>query len=78
MSLSVFTALVGLLVAPGGVHPVPGRDVDPVDRARRGGVGCAQHVVRCRHRPGDEAHAQAADPVGPRGTAAMRWRWACS
>jgi protoheme IX farnesyltransferase len=39
MSLVVFTALVGLLVAPGGVHPVLAFSFDPVHRDRRGRVG---------------------------------------
>ena len=51
MSLVVFTALVGLLVAPVAVHPFVGFAVDPVHRDRGRGLGCAEHVVRRRYRP---------------------------
>jgi protoheme IX farnesyltransferase len=63
MSLVVFTALVGLLVAPGGVNPMVGFR-DPVHRAGRGRVGRAEHVVRRRYRRGHEAHARRPVPGG--------------
>ena len=43
MSLVVFTALVGLLVAPGHVHPVIGLDRVAVHRGRRRRRRRAQH-----------------------------------
>ena len=56
MSLVVFTALVGLVVAPGHVHPVLGVHRAALHRGRRRRRRRAQHVVRRRHRRGDDAH----------------------
>jgi protoheme IX farnesyltransferase len=64
MSLVVFTALVGLLVAPGGVHPMVGFCGDPVHRAGRGRVGRAEHVVRRRYRRIMRARARRPIPSG--------------
>ena len=50
MSLVVFTALVGLLVAPGHVHPVIGFTALLCIAIGAGAVRRAQHVVRRRHR----------------------------
>ena len=50
MSLVVFTALVGLVVAPGHLHPVLGFTALLVHRGRRRRRRRAQHVVRRRHR----------------------------
>jgi hypothetical protein len=65
MSLVIFTALVGLVIAPGHVHPVLGVHRDPLHRGRRRRLRRAQHVVRRRHRRGDVAHRQPADPARP-------------
>ena len=73
MSLVVFTALVGLVVAPGHVHPVIGVDGAAVHRRRRRRRRRAQHVVRRRYRRADGAHRQPADPARPRHAAARRW-----
>ncbi len=62
MSLVVFTALVGLVVAPGHVHPVIGLDRADLHRGRRRRRGRAQYVVRRRHRRPHGAHRGAADP----------------
>ena len=56
MSLVVFTALVGLVVAPGHMHPVIGVHRAALHRGRRGRGRRAQHVVRRRHRRDDDAH----------------------
>ena len=50
MSLVVFTALVGLVVAPGHMHPVLGVHRAALHRGRRRRRRRAQHVVRRRHR----------------------------
>jgi heme/copper-type cytochrome/quinol oxidase subunit 1 len=55
MSLVVFTALVGLVIAPGHVHPVLAFTA-ALHRGRRRRLRRAQHVVRRRHRRGDDAH----------------------
>ena len=65
MSLVVFTALVGLVVAPGHVHPVIGFDRAAVHRGRRRRRRRAQHVVRRRHRRAHGAHRGAADSRRP-------------
>jgi protoheme IX farnesyltransferase len=58
MSLVVFTALAGLLVAPVWRAPMVAFRGDPVHRDRRGRVGRAEHVVGRRYRPHHEAHAR--------------------
>ena len=45
MSLVVFTALVGLMMAPGEIHPVLGFIAVLSIRRRRRRLGRAQHVV---------------------------------
>ena len=45
MSLVVFTALVGLLVAPGALHPFVGFTAVLVHCCRGRGLGRAEHVV---------------------------------
>ena len=49
MSLVVFTAMVGLLVAPVHLHPVVGFTAILFIALGRGCVGCAEHVVGCRY-----------------------------
>jgi hypothetical protein len=71
MSLVVFTALVGLLVAPGRLDPLIGfvALLCITGRRRR---GRAQHVVRCRF---DGPHSYAPDSARPciaRGSAHVR------
>ena len=51
MSLVVFTALVGMVVAPGTHQSGHRRDRPARHRRRRRGLRRAQHVVRRRHRP---------------------------
>jgi protoheme IX farnesyltransferase len=65
MSLVVFTALVGLLVAPGGVSPMVGFSAILFIAIGRGRVGCAEHVVRRRYRPHHETHAPPPGALGP-------------
>ena len=79
MSLVVFTALVGLLVAPVPVQPDGRLRLDPVHRARRGGLGRAEHVVGRRYRRRDAPHAQAPGPRGDVSARARRlaWGWRC-
>ena len=76
MSLVVFTALVGMVVAPGTLHPVLGFVGAALHRHRRGRVGRAQHVVRRRYRRGDDPDPKPADPCRPRqaGRSAGLWR----
>jgi protoheme IX farnesyltransferase len=64
MSLVVFTALVGLLVAPGGVHPMVGFAAILFIASGRGRVGRAEHVVGRRYRRHHEAHARRPVPAG--------------
>ena len=90
MSLVVFTALVGMVVAPGHINPVIGCHGVDVHRDRRGRVRRAEHVVRGRHRRDHVAHRQAPDPARPYPAAARcsasrlflavvfgDWLWAC-
>ena len=49
MSLVIFTAFVGLMLAPGTVHPGAGRGRDPVYCHRCRCVRCTKYVVRRRH-----------------------------
>ena len=58
MSLVVFTALVGMAIAPGGINPVIGFAALARDRRRRRRLRRAQHVVRRRHRRADAPHAR--------------------
>ncbi len=60
MSLVVFTALVGLLVAPVPMNPFVGLLRDPLHRGRGRRVGRPQHVVGRRHRRGHAPHARSA------------------
>ena len=60
MSLVVFTAFVGLAIAPDHVHPVIAIDRAHLHRGRRRRGGRAQHVVRRRHRRAHDAHRKAA------------------
>ena len=73
MSLVVFTALVGLAVAPGHMHPVIGVHRAALHRHRRRRLRRAQHVVRRRYRRHDDAHRAPSDPDGPHAAAARRW-----
>ena len=66
MSLVVFTALVGLVVAPGARASGDRLHRAAVHRGRRRRRRRAQHVVRRRHRRGDDAHRRPADPARAR------------
>ena len=87
MSLVVFTALVGLLIAPAHLHPVIGVHGAALHRGRRRRRRRAQHVVRRRHRRAHGAHCGAADSGRARGAgrgagfrrdACRSSRWSCS
>ena len=61
MALAVFTAFVGMMVAPGRIDPILGLRCNSRDRR---GSRCrrrAQHVVRRRYRCRDDSHGQAAN-----------------
>ena len=58
MSLVVFTGAVGLVIAPGAIHPVDRGGGGALHRRRRRRVCGHQHVVRPRHRRRDDAHAR--------------------
>jgi hypothetical protein len=64
MSLVVFTALVGLLVAPVGRASGDRFCLDPVHRARGRRFGRAEHVVGCRYRRRDAPHQGAVPCLG--------------
>ena len=64
MSLVIFTAFVGMLIAPGTSSPRDRLHRAPVHLGRGRSGRRAQHVVRRRHRRGDDAHRGAADPAG--------------
>ena len=66
MSLVVFTALVGMLLAPQQPHPALGVIAPRLHRRRRRSLGRAQHVVRRRHRRADAAHRKPSHPARPR------------
>jgi len=75
MSLVIFTALVGLVIAPGHVHPVLAFTSILCIAVGAGASGAFEHVVRGRHRRQDVAHRQPADPARPRhraGSAGVR------
>ena len=74
MSLVVFTALVGLLVAPGARASGDRLHGAALHRGRRGRVGRAQHVVRRRHRRGDDAHRAAGRSRRAASSRTRRWR----
>ena len=78
MTLVVFTGLIGLLIAPGHLHPVLAFTAVLCIAVGRRRVRRDQHVVRPRHRRGDAAHAQPADPGRPHraGRGAGLWRHA--
>ncbi len=61
----VFTGLIGMLVAPGRLHPVLQIAAAVLYRRGRGRVRRDQHVVRPRYRRHDAAHPQAADSRRP-------------
>ena len=73
MSLVVFTALVGLVIAPGASASGDRLHGAALHRGRRRRRRRAQHVVRRRHRRGDDAHRQPADSGRPRRSRARRW-----
>ncbi len=60
MSLSIFTAFAGMLMAPHPVHPVIGAIALLAIAVGAGRLRRAQHVVRFRHRRADDAHRQRA------------------
>ena len=63
MSLVVFTALVGMVLAPRAAAPGARRHRPHLHRRRRRSLRRAQHVVRRRHRRADAAHGRPADPA---------------
>ena len=64
MFLVVFTALVGLVAAPGHMHPVLGHRRAHLHRRRRRRRRCPEHVVRRRYRRAHGADRGAADSEG--------------
>ena len=64
MSLVVFTALVGLAVAPGSIHPVIAFTALLCIAVGRGRVRRAQHVVRRRYRRAMTRTARRPVPMG--------------
>ena len=66
MSLVVFTALVGMVAAPGELHPVLAGIALLCHRRRRRRLGRPQHVVRRRHRRAHGAHGGATHSARPR------------
>ena len=65
MSLVVFTALVGLVVAPGHIHPVIGFTALLCIAIGAGAAGALNMWLRRRHRRGDDTHRRPSDPAGP-------------
>ena len=63
MFLVVFTALVGMVAAPGSMHPVLAIAALICIAAGAGAVRRAQHVVRRRYRRGHGPHRRASDPA---------------
>ena len=63
MFLVVFTALVGMVAAPGSMHPVLAIAALICIAAGAGAVRRAQYVVRRRYRRGDGPHRRASDPA---------------
>ena len=72
MSLVVFTALVGMVAAPGTLNPVLASIALLAIAAGRRRRGRSQHVVRRRYRRADAAHARAADPGAAGSAVPMR------
>ena len=62
MLLAVFTALVGLMIAPGRPRSLLWFHCNSDNRRRRWCRRCAQHVVRRRYRCRDGSHRNAANP----------------
>ena len=65
MSLVVFTALVGMAIAPGRINPVIGVAALLAIAVGAGACRRAQHVVRRRHRRAHAPHGDAAGPGRP-------------
>ena len=65
LTLVVFTAVIGMLVAPGHINPVVAIAAVLCITVAAGAGGRDQHVVRPRHRCADDAHGQSADPGRP-------------
>jgi len=65
MSLVVFTALVGLLLAPGEIAPWRAAVAVLCIALGAGAAGRHQHVVRPRHRLRDEPYPRPADSGRP-------------
>ncbi len=66
MSLVVFTAAHWPVACSRWHQPGSRRHRGALHRARGRGLGRPQHVVRCRHRRGDEPHGEPAHSVRPR------------
>ena len=62
MLLAVFTALVGLMIAPGHLDPLLWFHCNSCHRRRRRRRRRAQHVVRRRYRCRDGSHRHASNP----------------
>jgi heme O synthase-like polyprenyltransferase len=68
MSLVIFTALVGLLVAPTPVHPFIGFLAILCIAVGAGRLWRAEHVVGRGYRRENAPHCQTSNSVGPRAT----------
>ena len=73
MSLVVFTALVGLLIAPGHVHPVLGFTALLCIAVGAGASGALNMWYDADIDARDVAHRQPADPARPGDAAERRW-----
>ncbi len=73
MSLVVFTAFVGLVLAPVPMHPVMAFTALLCIAVGAGAAGALEHVVRRRHRCAHAAHQRAAD--SGRAHTARRGAW---
>ena len=73
MSLVVFTALVGLLLAPGGINPIVGVIAILCIAVGAGASGALNMWYDADIDARDEPHRQPADPGRPRRRATTRW-----
>ena len=74
MSLVIFTALVGLVIAPGHVHPVLAFTSILCIAVGAGASGALNMALGSRHRRPDVAHRQPADPARTHHSRRKRWR----
>ena len=72
MSLVIFTALVGLVIAPGHVHPVLAITSILCIAVGAGASGALNMWYESRYRCADDAHRQPADSARPRYAAGSR------